>query len=198
MPFPIEVGLNPYAGNNVLAGVIAPFQKAIDLSFVTGELLPMAGGYFGSKAVGRMASDLVGVPYDGVYKYVANLVGAGVLSTGVSMLLKDSAMASRVLGGGLFAIFVDLLKDIGVTGALGLGDLGDISDSMKSQIVDSVRAQLHGTDDYLTYEAYGSSPRLADYASAEALNAAPHLAQQAGGVANMATYVDEFSDAQLV
>jgi len=204
LPMPIDIGFNPYRRNDIVAGLTAPFKKVIDLDFVTGELLPMAGGFFGSRVVSGILNDQavkLGLPASGLTKHVANLAAAGVVATAVNFVA-SSETATRVLGGGLFNFFVALVRDLLGDSPVGpyLSDFSDITQEMKDRIIGNVSRQLSGTGDYLTYEAYGASPHLSDYVTSQAMNVAPHLggASSGGGVADLSTYVDNFADSTLV
>lgn len=218
----------PYmAYNNPIAALTGTVEKLTDVELWTKTILPIAGGFVGTKIVAYQAVKMIAgtdfgtkIKFDGLLRHGATLGTSVLLSAGVGIITKDTDMAAKVLAGGLVAFLGGLLDDIlgadytaltGMKGFDGLAD--DLTDELKARISEGIRQQAGndggGVSAFVTQQDLNVAPRLGDFVTQQGLTQAterlggpvqPGTGRPEGGspLADLSTFQDAMADGSLI
>jgi hypothetical protein len=219
-------GVLPYmAYSNPLEAVTGTVTKLTDVDLWTKTILPIAGGFIGTRIVSYQAVKLIAgakfgtdIKFDGIVKHGATLGSSVLLSAGVGIVTKDTDMAAKVLAGGLVAFLGGLLDDL--LGAdykklSGMGDFSsladDLTDELKARIAEGVKTQIEAggqVSSFVTQQDLNVAPRLGDFMTSQALKQAtvreggpvqPGTGRPEGNaLADLSTFQDAMADGSLI
>jgi len=244
-------GILPYAAFNrrrwyrdnrrrygVAGGALAGFQEGFETLFSTEfwaeNVLPLGAGFIGAQFAGGIVQSFIEklIPattptVSTIQKIGSRALGAVIVSGAALLITKRADTASKVLAGGLVAVFAGILQAIfgsetyakmtGMSDMIG-GMAADLTDELKAKIAASVQQQIAAaesgaapgvqafvtTQDLQPAPVLGPGPRMqgmnmGSFVSTEELRTAPVAAQ--GGpavVADLSDFSDSFADLALV
>jgi len=216
----------PYAAfNNPVEAITGTFERLTEVDLWTETILPITGGFIGSKIVSYQAVKMLapaGTKFEGIVKHGATLGASILLSAGTGIVSKNPDMAAKVLAGGLVNFLGGVLDDLlgdsykkAVSGMSGMNDLADdLTDDLKRRIAAGVRQQIEGGDSgggvsaFVTQQDLNAAPRLGDFVTQQNLQmatAGTGLPARAGGgpprandLADLSTFQDALADGSLI
>lgn len=224
-------GVLPYAafngrsGSLTAKGIMGSFTDAFETivtpDFWTGNVIPLGAGYIGAQFAGSMIYAFAEKTFGQsgpVVRIGATAVGAAVLSGIALLATKKADIATKVLAGGLVAVFAAILNAIvgaetyaKMTGMSGFGGMAaNLTEELKSKIAQSVQNEIANaegrggavsafvsTQDLQVSPHLGPGPAMGSFVSTQELATAPVMGGQPV-VADLGDFSDSMADMALV